>query len=213
MLTILIILSMSTTNGLFILQARQDTIRRHIRDIQMEIEGNGTRYTYQWVRGFNKYKITVYEPIKGKRGYKMKYAFIYDGKKLYRFDIDSFVAYPVPFFNEINLSLLDWINFVPGELSWDYKENEVIVHFRDKKNKGDMFLDRTGKLLRVKFSLLGEIVWLKVTKYRKVAGVNGFPVEWKVYIGGEEKPYKVYDIEANKGMCGPCTFKIPNIRR
>jgi len=206
-----IVLSMSTTNGLFILQARQDTIRRHIRDIQMDIDGNGERFTYQWMRGMNKYKITVKEPVKtGKSsGYRMKYAFVYNGKKLYRFDIDTFVSYPITFYNEINLSLLDWINFIPGEPSWDYKDKEVIVHFKDKKHSGDMFLDRTGKLLRVRFSMLGEWVWLKVIQYKKVAGVDGFPVEWKVYIGGEEKDYKVYNIKANKGMCGPCTFKIP----
>ncbi len=208
MFILAMLFSMSTTNGLFILQARQDTIKRHIRDIQMEIEENGKRFTYQWMRGINKYKITVYEPA-GKNGYRKKYVLIYDGQRLYKFVMDSFVAYPITFYNEINLSLLDWINFIPGQLSWEYKEKEVIVHFKDKKRTGDMFLDRDGRLLRVRFTILGEEIWLRVTKYRKIAGVDGFPVEWTVYIGGEKKTYRVYDIEANKGMCAPCTFKIP----
>ena len=206
MFLILFLLSMGTKNGIFILQARQDTIKHHIRDISMDIEGDNRRFTYQWRRDMDKYKITVYKKEHG--GYSIDYILIFIDGRLYKHVPDSSATYPIPFYNEYNISLLDWINFVPGELSWRYEEGNVIVHFKDKKHEGDLFLTRQGKILRVRCPIMGENVWIKYKVYQDVAGVKDFPVEWDVYIGGEVKHYKVYSLRVNKGLC-PCTFKLP----
>jgi hypothetical protein len=114
----------------------------------------------------------------------------------------------VSFLELEHLYCYNWIAF-PLKYKWVKSGSVSEFEFEVEGLKGSLFIDKEGRLKKVIIKhpdMPYEIVY---TNYMDLDNFKNFPSEWDFIYNDQKKHFKIIEVFLNKGMCGPCTFKIP----
>ncbi len=206
MITLMIFLS--NANPDIVLEKRYQEFLSNVRDLAYTVlADDSTRYGYYWARGYNSYRINVVRMENGIL--KFSYYYIMKDNRFYKIKYNPLrVERDASFLELEHLYAYNWVAF-PIECKWVKSGSISEFEFEKEGVKGSLFVDNEGKLRKVVIKHPGITYEIIYTNYISLDNYKNFPSEWDFIAGDQKKHFKIIDVFLNKGMCGPCTFKIP----
>ncbi len=199
---------LAKANPDFVLEKRYQDFLANVRDLAYTvISDDSVRYGYYWASPFNAYRINV---VKDKEGLlQFSHYYIMKDGTLYKVQYNPLrVEENISFLTLEHLYAYNWVAF-PLKCKWVKSGSVSEFEFEKEGIKGSIFIDEEGKLRKVLIKHPGITYEIVYTNYTSLGDFKHFPSEWDFIIGEEKKQFKILEIFLNKGMCGPCTFKIP----
>ena len=204
----ILLLFFAKANPDIVLEERYRDFVSNVRDLAYTVlSDDSTRYGYYWARGYNSYRINIVKMEDGVL--KFSHYYIMKDGTLFKIQYNPLrVNKEVSFLEIEHLCAYNWIAF-PLNCKWVKSGSFSEFEFEKDGIKGSIFVDGEGKLRKVVIKHPGITYEIIYTNYISLENFKNFPSEWDFVIGDEKKHFKITEVFLNKGMCGPCTFKVP----
>lgn len=205
---VLFMMFFATANPDIVLEKRYAQFLSNVRDLAYTVlSDDSTRYGYYWARGYNGYRINV---VKWEDGIaKFSHYYLMLDNKFYKIKYAPLkVERDASFLELEHLYAYNWVS-VPIKCKWVKSGKLSEFEFEKEGVKGSFFVDEEGRLKRVIIKHPGINYEIVYTNYIDLDNYKYFPSEWDFIIGDQKKHFKIIEVFLNKGMCGPCTFKVP----